>query len=209
MIESGLAVRIFLPVFFVVFILVAGPLSALAFRKKYGFDPMALAEPDPIMDFGESYRDFLFGCVLLMTITHAVWPQVQEYLGPIRYLERPGVRLAGVSVLVGALILVRVSQLQLKSSWRFGVDRAHPPDELVTAGVFAVSRNPIFLGMLLTGVGLFLALPNAVSFAVPNLAFVLLQTRIRVEEAFLEEVWGGDFLEYRKRTPRWLIGPRR
>jgi len=205
---AGLAFRVFLPLYFVTFIVVGGPLSAYLFRRKYGFDPLALEEPDPVMQFGEAYRNALFGVVLLLTLAHAFRPAVVEYLGPIAHLRSPPIRATGVAVLAASLVLVRVGQLQLKSSWRFGVDRAHPPDELITSGLFALSRNPIYLGMLMSGVGLFLALPNAVTFAIPNVAFVLLQTRIRAEEQFMEEVYGEEYRAYRLRTARWLIAPK-
>jgi hypothetical protein len=38
---------------------------------------------------------------------------------------------------------------------------------------------------------------------------VLLQIRIRLEEAYLLGVHGEAFAEYCRRTPRWLLGRRR
>jgi len=205
MTPSGeLLLRLFLPVYFVTFILVGGPLSARAFKKKYGFDPLAMGEEDPVMAFGERVRDAIFGAILLITFTNAVVPAVQDYLGPIEYLEVPALRWAGVALMVGCLILVRAGQLQLKSSWRYGIDRANPPDELITTGLFARSRNPIYLGMLSVSVAFFLVMPNAVSLAVACTAFVLLQMRIRIEEDFMREVYGERYDAYCARTRRWL-----
>jgi len=199
------AVRVVLPLFFVLYLVLVGPWSIFSFRRRYGIDPLALGAPDPVMDFEEAYRNALFAVVLLMTGANAVRPEIQAYLGPFPFLDRPALKLTGMLVLVLSLVLIRVSQLQLGSSWRFGIDRMHPPDELIRHGVFARSRNPIYLGLILTGVGLFLAMPNAISLAVPNLAFVLLQSRVRIEELFMEEVFGDQYRAYRRETPRWLI----
>jgi protein-S-isoprenylcysteine O-methyltransferase Ste14 len=129
-----------------------------------------------------------------------------RWLGPIPSLLDPRIRLAGVAVLVVALVVVGVSQRGLKGSWRFGCDRGATPTGLITEGVYAWSRNPIYVGMILTGAGLFLALPNAVTLAAASLTVLLLQVRVRVEEAYLREVHGEPFRRYCRRTPRWLPG---
>lgn len=76
---------------------------------------------------------------------------------------------------------------------------------LVTSGVFAVSRNPIYLGntIFLIGIGLvlgnawFLPAALAAACAVTHLA-------IRREEAHLAARFGAAWLAYAARTPRWL-----
>ena len=79
------------------------------------------------------------------------------------------------------------------------------PSALVTTGVFALSRNPIYLAdvVILTGAILWLdavlALPLVFSFV------WLIQTRfIRDEEARLTEAFGPEFDLWAARTRRWL-----
>ncbi len=48
------------------------------------------------------------------------------------------------------------------NSWRIGIDTEHRT-ELVQRGVFRISRNPIFVGMIVTLLGLFLTIPNVVT----------------------------------------------
>jgi protein-S-isoprenylcysteine O-methyltransferase Ste14 len=199
-----LALRLFLPFYFTVFVLIAGPLGARVFKRKYGFNPLTMTEPDPVMEFGEKVRDVIFGSILLVTLINAVTPAVQAYLGPLQYLEVPVAQGAGVLMLIFSLLFVRVGQLQLKSSWRYGIDRANPPEELITSGLFSFSRNPIYLGMLATSLGLFLVMPNALTLAVACTTFVLLQMRVRIEEDFMTEVYRERYEEYCRRTRRWL-----
>mgnify|MGYP001490612632 CR=1 FL=1 len=66
-------------------------------------------------------------------------------------------------------------------------------------GVFRLSRNPIFLGMRLTLLGLFLVIPNAVTLAVLVLGNVLVQVQVRLEEAF-----GEVYARYREQVRRWI-----
>jgi protein-S-isoprenylcysteine O-methyltransferase Ste14 len=69
-------------------------------------------------------------------------------------------------------------------SWRIGIDEERPAT-LVRQGVFGLSRNPIFLGMMVTLLGLFLSIPNAVTLLVLALGVVLIQIQVRLEEEFL------------------------
>ncbi|MEJ7809655.1 MAG: isoprenylcysteine carboxylmethyltransferase family protein [Gemmatimonadaceae bacterium] len=203
--DGDFALRIFLPCFFVAYILILYTFNVASFRKKYGIDPRVVAKSDPIMELGEKYRNIIFAVILLMVFSCAIHPALHTHLGVIPFLDAPMVHLAGAVTLLGSLVLVRLSQHQLKSSWRIGLDRAGVPTELITTGVYARSRNPIYLGMTITGVGLLLALPNAVSFALANLTFLLLEVRIRVEEEYLTTTHGAAYAAYHRSTPRWLL----
>ena len=76
---------------------------------------------------------------------------------------------------------------------------------LVVDGVFRLSRNPMYLGLLmaLAGWGLFLA--NAPSLLLA-LAFVPYMNRFQIgpEERAMEQAYGQSFTEYRRRVRRWL-----
>jgi protein-S-isoprenylcysteine O-methyltransferase Ste14 len=88
-------------------------------------------------------------------------------------------------------------------SWRIGIDEGHRTP-LVRKGVFGYSRNPIFLGMMLTLLGLFLVTPNAVTLLVLGLGVVLIQIQVRLEEEFLSRAHGDDYADYRRDVRRWL-----
>jgi protein-S-isoprenylcysteine O-methyltransferase Ste14 len=204
--RAELALRLFLPCYFVAYLLIAGVLAVVSVRRKYGVDPLLVRRPDPIMALGESYRNILFAAALAMVAAHALRPSLLGVLAPIPWLQSDAIQGAGAVLLVASLVLLRAGQIQLEGSWRPGFDRDGPAAPLITKGLFAWSRNPIYVAMSLTGVGLFLSLPNAVSFAIANLTVLLLQVRIRVEEDYLAASHGEAFAAYRRRTPRWLLG---
>jgi len=76
---------------------------------------------------------------------------------------------------------------------------------LVTSGFFAVSRNPMYLGMTLMLAGIAMLLRSASPFVVV-LAFPIVIDRrfIVFEEQSLERTFGADFRQYKARVRRWL-----
>ena len=76
---------------------------------------------------------------------------------------------------------------------------------LVTDGAFGVSRNPMYLGMVLILVGAALLLGALSPFLVAAAFAALIETRfIPVEERMLDETFGDAWTAYRNRTRRWL-----
>ena len=76
---------------------------------------------------------------------------------------------------------------------------------LVTSGIFAHSRNPIYLGdcLVLAGFCLIWGAPAAL-ILVPAFAAVILHRFIGPEEARLHARFGEAFREYCGRTRRWI-----
>jgi protein-S-isoprenylcysteine O-methyltransferase Ste14 len=76
---------------------------------------------------------------------------------------------------------------------------------LVTGGIYSWTRNPMYLGMVLALLGLAVLLGTLGAF-IP-IAFFVWQIRrkfVLPEEAFLEGLFGGSYLEYKARVRRWL-----
>jgi protein-S-isoprenylcysteine O-methyltransferase Ste14 len=76
---------------------------------------------------------------------------------------------------------------------------------LVTHGVFAFSRNPMYLSMMLGLLGVFVALGSLTPLAAVPVFFLIIRRRfIAVEERMLEEAFGDDYRAYKSRVRRWL-----
>lgn len=197
--------RVFLPCYWLAYIALAYIIPVYRMRRRHGIDPVGVRHPDPVMQLGERYRDAIFAVVLLMVGGYAVHPPLLLHLGP---LELPGasvVRFTGVTLLAAALVLLRLGQIHLGLSWRIGFDPEAQATALVTEGAYRWSRNPIYLGMAASAVGMLLVLPNALTLAAAVLAVVLLQIRVRVEEQWLLATHGDAYRVYCARTPRWLL----
>ena len=76
---------------------------------------------------------------------------------------------------------------------------------LVTSGVYRITRNPMYVGLLmvLLAWAVFLSVPWAL---VGPLAFVFYMARFQIEpeERALAEVFGEQYLAYKQRVRRWL-----
>jgi protein-S-isoprenylcysteine O-methyltransferase Ste14 len=81
---------------------------------------------------------------------------------------------------------------------------AEGPGALVTGGLFAISRNPVFVGMFGLAVGMFLWSPTMLTAALLPLAASMMAVQVRIEEDALIAKHGNDYTAYQARTPRWL-----
>jgi protein-S-isoprenylcysteine O-methyltransferase Ste14 len=205
-VRDSMILRVGLPCYFVLYMFMGSTFNVIRLRRKYGIEADLVRQAHPVMRTLEGFRNLIFGAILVMVSLFAIDPARLARFAPIPYLDADGVRLAGCGLLLGSFGIVRVSQSHLGRSWRIGFDLAAPPPDLVTHGVYARSRNPIYAGMVATACGLFLVLPNALSFSIAIVTVALLQIRIRLEEEYLMRAHGEAFAEYCRRTPRWLFG---
>ncbi len=81
------------------------------------------------------------------------------------------------------------------SSWRIGIDPEHKA-ELVTAGAFRYSRNPIYVGMIILVAGLFLILPSVATLLGAVVAYVSINVQVRLEEDHMERTYGEAYRNY-------------
>lgn len=125
------------------------------------------------------------------------------HFGPIPWAMNEVLRQVGYVFLLLSLGWITCAQYQMGRSWRIGFREEEIPD-LVASGLFARSRNPIFLGMRVTLLGLFVVFPCAVTLTILALSEALIAIQVRLEEAHLRQTLGDTYLAYAKVTPRWL-----
>jgi protein-S-isoprenylcysteine O-methyltransferase Ste14 len=76
---------------------------------------------------------------------------------------------------------------------------------LVTGGLYRYTRNPMYLGLVITLIGMWIVL-GTLSPVLALIAFVWIIERqfIRGEEQFLDEIFGEQYRSYKLRVRRWL-----
>ncbi len=85
------------------------------------------------------------------------------------------------------------------------VDPREAPTALVTEGPFRRTRNPGYVGLTLTYVGLSLLTGSRWPLLLlPGVLVTMDRGVIRREERYLEKRFGADYHEYRRRVGRWL-----
>jgi protein-S-isoprenylcysteine O-methyltransferase Ste14 len=124
--------------------------------------------------------------------------------GP-RVFEQP---LLAVLVGLGVALtgqLIRVGTIGLDYIIRGGKNRRVYAEDLVTSGVYAHCRNPMYIGnlLILTGVAIGSNSWTCIALTVP--LFILVYVAIvAAEEDFLRRKFGAPFEEYCRDVPRWL-----
>ena len=116
------------------------------------------------------------------------------------------VQVLGLVLALAGFAGTLAGQSGMGASWRIGVD----PDErteLVSTGVFAHVRNPIFTAMVGAQAGVVLMVPTWVSAAALAALVFAVQLQVRsIEEPYLRAVHGVAYLVYAARAGRFLPG---
>ncbi len=121
-----------------------------------------------------------------------------------RGILRPAFLLGGAALTVVGVALIILARREFARRGQ-PTDPGRPTSEIVTTGVFSVSRNPIYLGAacFLAGVALAANLPWALLLLVPSLAachYVL----IAPEEKYLAAKFGDGYRAYAALVHRWV-----
>jgi protein-S-isoprenylcysteine O-methyltransferase Ste14 len=129
---------------------------------------------------------------------------VSHFLFPIQILVQPPFTFTGIFIIgAGLLLAIRVRALFLQN--RTTLSPYESPAVLITTGPFRISRNPAYLAMAVILFGSAVFMGSLVPFAFPVLFIVIIEVLfIPDEERRLEELFGGEYREYRQRVRRWI-----
>jgi protein-S-isoprenylcysteine O-methyltransferase Ste14 len=109
----------------------------------------------------------------------------------------------GVCSCLTGLMFFLWSLVSFGRSFRVGIDTDHP-DRLITTGIFAISRNPIYVAFATVLIGEFLAFPNGILLVYLAAATWLFHRQVLREEAYLKDHYGPEYIEYYRRVRRYL-----
>ncbi len=116
----------------------------------------------------------------------------------------PDVNPAGLVLLPWGYLQYRFSGLYRRRHGGGGPGMAVPPERLVTTGIYAFTRNPMYLGHLVFIAGLAISLHSWIALAVLVAYLPWFQARVRRDEARLRELFGVDYERYAQRVKRWI-----
>lgn len=113
-------------------------------------------------------------------------------------------RIMGAVLSIVGTALFITSILTMRDSWRAGVS-ANDKTELVTGGIYQISRNPAFLGFDILYIGILMMFFNWVLCVVSAFAILMYHLQIvNVEEVFLLTAFGDEYLKYKKKVCRYI-----
>ena len=157
------------------------------------------------MHFGNiDKKDFVIPPLVLFyfyTIFAAAfdWPSVSTQ----EFFHSETISWVGVILCLTGLLLFLWSLVSFGMSFRVGIDTDHP-DKLVTTGVFAFSRNPIYVAFCTVMLGEFLILPTWILVIYLAAALWLVHRQVLREEAYLSQQYGREYAEYTNRVKRYV-----
>lgn len=189
--------------YLIVYFLLVFVLRSLLLWKKTGINPLTFNKTDDAHGYNGKIFSIISFLELIVVSIYAFKIEWYKYLLPFWYLENDTLSKVGWGFLIISLIVVWIAQSQMANSWRIGIDEKNKTI-LITKGLFSISRNPIFLGIIIANIGLFLLIPNAFTLLVISLSTTSINTQIRLEEAFLKREFENEYLEYLKKVRRWI-----
>ena len=112
-------------------------------------------------------------------------------------------RITGVIFGTVGVVLFGMAVHTMKDSWRAGIPESDKTD-LVTTGVFSISRNPAFLAFDLIYLGILFMFFNWALFICTILSMTMLHLQIKQEEKFLIGTFSSEYQKYKQQTRRYI-----
>lgn len=198
-----LFLRFYLPVYWIAYLAVAFALPTWRTWKQTGVNPITFGNTDTAHNYIGFVMKLLIALLFIAVLCFSVGGQLYQYLVPVTYLQEEWLTVAGLLMIHISLIWIAIAQFQMSTSWRIGIDEENKT-ELKTKGLFSISRNPVFLGMIASVAGMFFIIPNAVTFFLTLTTYFIIQVQIRLEEEFLTRQHGVNYINYKSTTRRLI-----
>ena len=195
--------KVYLPAYLLLYVLLTFVISSVRIYRKTGINPITFGAADNAHDYIGGIMKVLTAMLTYAVLAFSFSDALYSRLVPIGYLYHPALQVAGLGLIHASLVWIVVAQQQMGLSWRIGIDEANRTP-LVSNGIFGLSRNPIFLGMVLSLLGLFLIIPNIITFFTCLCSYFVIQIQVRLEEEFLLKQHGEAYTAYQGKVRRWL-----
>ena len=105
-----------------------------------------------------------------------------------------------ILVIISAITFIMVSHRILFKSHEL-------PNSLITNGILGYVRNPMYFGILLIYVAFIFLSISLISIGLFVITFLVYNWMVNFEEHILENMFGEQYLEYRKKVPKFIPNP--
>ncbi len=127
-----------------------------------------------------------------------------NFFAPIRNILHPPVTYSGaVVIIIGFIITIWSAALFDKAGT--AIKPFDDSTHMVTEGMYQLTRNPMYLGMVVILLGIALLFGTLTPFIpIPIFVWLIQTIFISNEENALEKTFGDEYREYKERVRRWL-----
>ncbi len=142
--------------------------------------------------------------LLILAFAGGIAAPISAMAGLDPLTDNQAVRVVGLLMAMAGIVLTYMAQLGMGTEWRIGIDRDEATG-LVTSGMFAIVRNPIFTAMIVTAAGFAAMVPDLIAITAVLCLVVAIELQVRfVEEPHLVRLHGTAYQEYATRVGRFL-----
>ena len=139
---------------------------------------------------------WFFLAIILMLGLHLKLPIKQLVFSPINYLGVLAIT-TGIGMILFCAYLFRQKNTTIQPF--------QESSYLVSEGIFNYSRNPIYLGMIITLIGVWIFLGSLTPvLVIPLFIWLIQEIFIKQEEKMLEEKFGEEYQAYKISVRRWI-----
>ena len=149
-----------------------------------------------------SFRLFRVG-IWAVCVIRLFFPITDQYLGMLSFSDTFSVIFIGNTLLTFGFLMTIVMHFKMGEQWRSGIETAGPK-QLITNGFYRYSRHPMFLSIMLSQLGFFLALPSLFSLVCLVFGVTALYRQALSEEMRLSQAFPKQYKEYSATVSRWL-----
>ena len=124
-----------------------------------------------------------------------------EYIFEIdlpKYINTTGLIFVALGFIIGILALIA-----MKNSWRVGIKYDQKTD-LITTGIYRISRNPYFLSYDILIFGYILIFTSPILIILYLILVIVFHRMILEEEKYLQSVQGVPYADYKSKVKRYL-----
>lgn len=183
--------------FFVIYLF----LKSYFFYKKFHINPFSFVKSRNIVEFISWILLMVilvfYGLIIVITFIAG------EIGQPFTILNNPIINFTGVAFTIIGLVIMILAHYHMGQNWRMGIDK-QTTITLIQSGLFSVSRNPVYIGILLQALGLFLLIKTSISLLLLILLLVVFFVIIQTEEKFLADKFGQQYDTYKKKVRRFF-----
>ena len=179
-----------------IILLITMVITRVLVLKKQGIQAMQFGAIDKKDFLIPPFAFFYFYLVFAHTFG---WPSIHEK----EIFHSEAIAWVGVCFCAAAIGLIFYSLISFRKSFRVGID-VNVTQELITTGVFAYSRNPMYVAFASVLLGQFLVFPSWILLIYIVAATWLFNRQVLLEEAFLKQRYGEEYSEYCKRVRRYI-----
>ena len=113
------------------------------------------------------------------------------------------IRIVGIVLMLFGNLFFNIAMLTMRDNWRAGFNK-NQDTNLITHGIYKISRNPAFVGFDLIYIGCTITFPNIINILVTVAAVLLFHFQILSEEEYCAAAFGQDYITYKTKTMRYF-----